>query len=231
MSSSNFLCILSFYKHLDLCLFGREKRRSSPKFIVTLHGGLDERVKEEKEQRISRDPLFINLNPKGPMAILESAQNEINKMAHQLDLLQGKMPTSDPLTSMISTQPTVPFKTGMGASITRPVFQDTLSLLSTNSTLNDEHLKQYKALPHQNGIMGLLPVQSPVGLLQTAANVKNGLHESTTSRKIIAPLGNQANVGNYEDEGKFKKTDRLKSFVFHFYRHCNLFVFLFHSVP
>ena len=184
-------------------MFCRERRHNSPKFIVTLHGGLDERAKEERQQHQQqqnyrdKDPLFINLNPIGPMAVLESAQNEINKMARQLDLLQGVVPYNGSPMSILSSQgaTVVPPRSGVISSITRPVFQETLPLMSMTNGL-----AQNNFLPQQDRSSSVLQAPLPIAIMQTASGNKENPRPRVQSREIVVPLEIDGN-GNDEDEG------------------------------
>ena len=199
-----FLCVLLSFVMRSRSLCCRERRYSNPKFIVTLHGGLDERVKEERLQQrdVERDPLFINLNPKGPMAVLESAQNEINRMARQLDLIQNIVPYSDSSMSTLSSQSTTlaPPRSGIISSITRPIFQEALPLMSvSNGFVQNDFAAQ------QNRMTSLLQTPLPVTVAQTASGNKESSKARSQSREIIVPLEIENGSENDESEGNWFK--------------------------
>ena len=181
-------------------LLHREKRKSSPKFIVTLHGALSERTKDEKRNRRDKDPLFIDLNPKGPMAIFESAQNEIEKMARQLDLLQNSVSSSEIVTPFLSSQATavLPPNSGMISSITRPVFQETLPIMSANNGLARTNL-----IGPQNRIT--LPGPSPVIAMQLGSENNERARQRIPDREIVVPLESEVGVQNDDDEGTYSQ--------------------------
>ena len=184
-------------------MFCRE-RRSSPKFIVTLHGGLDERaneVQKQQQQQHSRelDRLLIDLNPKGPMAVLESAQNEVNKMARQLDLLQSSsVPTSGSFLPILLSQGAViaPPRPDLVSSIARPVFQEALPLISMTNALAEN-----KFIQQPNKIMS--STQTPLPAMQTAVEGRENPKIGNQRREVVVPLQTENDSENDEVEGSY----------------------------
>ena len=183
--------------------FCRE-RRSSPKFIVTLHGGLDERaneVQKQQHQQHSRelDRLLIDLNPKGPMAVLESAQNEVNRMARQLDLLQSvSIPTSGSFLPILLSQGAViaPPRSDVVSSITRPVFQETLPLMSMKNALPEN-----KFFQQPNRIVSSIP--TPLPAMQTAFEDRENAKIGNQNREVVVPLQTENDSEHDEVEGNY----------------------------
>lgn len=159
---------------------------------------MKERLQHQQQQHHrDKDPLFIDLNPIGPMAVLESAQNEINKMARQLDLLQGVVPYNGSPLSILSSQgaTVVPPRSGMISSITRPVFQEALPLMPMTNGLAEKTF-----LPQQNRGSSLLQAPLPVAVKQTTSGNKENPKPRVQGREIVVPLEIDGN-GNDEDEG------------------------------
>ena len=191
-----------FFYHFNCC-FCRE-RRSSPKFIVTLHGGLDERaneVQKQQQQQHSRelDRLLIDLNPKGPMAVLESAQNEVNKMARQLDLLQSaSIPTSGSFLPILLSHGAAiaPPRPDLVSSIARPVFQETLPLMSMTNALGENKLIQ-----QPNKIVS--STQTPLPAMQTAVEGRENPKIGNQRREVVVPLQTENDSENDEVDGSY----------------------------
>jgi len=190
------------------------ERRSSPKFIVTLHGGLDERaneVQKQQHQQHSRelDRLLIDLNPKGPMAVLESAQNEVNRMARQLDLLQSvSIPTSGSFLPILLSQGAViaPPRSDVVSSITRPVFQETLPLMSMKNALPEN-----KFVQQPNRIVSSIP--TPLPAMQTAFEDRENAKIGNQNREVVVPLQTENDSEHDEVEENGLKTESFQETV------------------
>ena len=196
-----------------LISFCREKRRNSPQFVVTLHGGSHEQASDKWQRRYhsSRrahsssedDSIFIDLNPKKPMEILESAQKEINKMALKLDLMQNVLPPSniDPINSFLTNSSIcLPPLSGTITSITTPAFQETLPIIP--GELNARILPN-SIYTRQHSIAGVLPVPSPVIVMQNAPEQRRSPRARSSSREVIVSVGSEGKEDANEDQGDF----------------------------
>ena len=165
-------------------------------------------MSEERRARRIKDPLFIDLNPNGPMAVFETAQNEIKKMAHQLDLLQNTVPST--LSSCLSSHPdAVPLKSGLVTPICTVALQNTsASIMTVSSRIGTSNL-----MPPQNGLTSIFPAPSPVILMQTNAGSGSMPKVKLPSREIFAPLENEE-IEDDDEGGEFLRPalKNIKSF-------------------
>ena len=184
-------------------LSSKERRRSSPKFVVTLHGALDSRIKEQRKRKhhLSKDdydhPMFVDLHPKEPLEILESAQKEIEKMAHQLDLMQNIVPTNtnDPFNILLPGSTTLPALSSALTSVTRPVFQEALPVLPGNNGLMLSSVN-----PTQQVFTGVLPLQTPVMMVPKPQDKPVFAGNKQLGREIVIPLHDEKDEVMYEDD-------------------------------
>ena len=191
----------------------REKRRNSPQFVVTLHGGTPEQTNDRRQRRYhsSRrlhsssedDSIFIDLNPKEPMEILESAQKEINKMAIKLDLMQNVLPPSNinPINSFLSNSSIVlPPLSSTVTSVTTPIFQETLPIIPGELSTR---ILPSSIYTRQHSIAGVLPVPSPVIVMQNAPEQRRSPRVRSSSREVILSIGSEGKEDSNEDQGNF----------------------------
>ncbi|XP_065052196.1 zinc finger CCCH domain-containing protein 14-like [Rhopilema esculentum] len=187
----------------DRSTHSKERRRGSPKFVVTLHGALDSRIKAQRKRKhyLSKDdydhPMFVDLHPKEPLEILESAQKEIEKMAHQLDLMQNIAPTSmnDPFNTLLPGPTTLPALSSVLTSVTRPIFQEALPVLPGNNGLMLSSVN-----PTQQVFTGVLPLQTPVMMVPKPQEEPVFAGNKQLGREIVIPLHDEKDELMYEDD-------------------------------
>eukprot|EP00794_Sanderia_malayensis_P017270 gene17270-18996_t len=201
----------------------REKKQSNTRFVVTLHGALDQAVKQDKRRQHSKpyrgrspakeDPLFIDMNPKAPMQILESAQQEIDKMAKKLDMMQNLLPTS----TIEQYNPSLPAMNTIVPAVASGIHS--LHGLSSRPTglpntvfpdqFNPAGPVQTTAFVHHPVLSSSIP--APVIVMQNMSDAKLVSKTKLKQREIIVPLRGEKDDEEMSDAESAEEREENKA--------------------